>query len=164
MENEKLELTLQNAIDLFKKSGIKIATAESCTAGWIGKTLTDPAGSSDWFDCGFITYSNSSKCKMLGVDKNSIVDCGAVSEVVAKEMAFGALKNSGADISVAVSGIAGPGGGSDDKPVGTVCFAWCKKGGDPFAKRVVFKGDRNEVRLQTVTYAIEGLMAVITRG
>lgn len=135
-----------------------VAVAESCTGGLIAKTLTDVPGSSRWFDRGFITYSDQSKIDMLGVTTTSLADYGAVSEAVALEMARGAIKHSGADISVAVTGIAGPGGGSDEKPVGLVWIAWSRTTGPSQVKRFDFAGDREQVRHQAAEAALKGIL------
>jgi len=135
-----------------------LATAESCTGGWIAQQLTAVAGSSEWFDCGFVTYSNDSKQQMLGVSENSLIKYGAVSSNVVAEMAEGVLNHSQATMSVATSGIAGPGGGSDDKPVGTVWFAWAQKGELTRSEKKSFSGDRESVRKQAVKYALQGIL------
>ncbi len=139
------------------ENNLSIVTAESCTGGWIAKSCTDVAGSSAWFDRGFVTYSNASKQDMLGVSEISLQQFGAVSEQVAKEMAQGALKNSQADIAVAVTGIAGPDGGSEEKPVGTVWIACaCKK--TIRAHNFLFESQREQIRYQTVIEAITGII------
>lgn len=135
-----------------------LATAESCTGGGIGYELTAIAGSSHWFDRGFITYSNEAKQESLGVSSQILEQFGAVSEECAAAMAEGALEHSRADIAVSVTGIAGPGGGSSDKPVGTVCFAWSLRKQAPRTARVVFEGDRQSVRKQTILMALQGLL------
>ena len=135
-----------------------LATAESCTGGWIAQQLTAVAGSSEWFDCGFVTYSNDSKQQMLGVSESSLIKYGAVSSNVVVEMAEGVLNHSQATMSVATSGIAGPGGGSDDKPVGTVWFAWAQKGELTRSEKKCFSGDRESVRKQAVKYALQGIL------
>src|SRR5215831_857510 len=112
-----------------RRRGLMLATAESCTGGWIAQAVTSVAGSSDWFERGFVTYSNEAKKEMLGVRAATLSRHGAVSEEAAREMASGALKRSGAHVAIAVTGIAGPGGGTREKPVGTVCFAWATKKG-----------------------------------
>lgn len=134
-----------------------MVTAESCTGGWIAQQLTDLPGSSKWFDRGFVTYSNISKTEMLGVSEQTIEVQGAVSEQTAREMAQGALLNSHASWSLSVSGIAGPAGGSDDKPVGTVWFAWASKAGYLRSEVCHFEGDRLAIRRQAVMYALVGL-------
>lgn len=138
-----------------------LATAESCTGGWIAKTVTDIAGSSHVFDRGFVTYTNQSKQDMLGVSAQTLADHGAVSEETVREMAEGAIDHSMANTSLAVSGIAGPGGGSNEKPVGTVCFAWSGEGFDTVTQKVVLEGDREQVRSQAVVIALKGLLNVI---
>ncbi len=130
------------------------ATAESCTGGWIAKVMTDVPGSSHWFDRGFVTYSNPAKTDLLGVDADLILREGAVSEPVVRAMAEGALARSLAAMSVAVSGIAGPGGGTPDKPLGTVWFAWAQRDGSLRSERRRFPGDRAAVRSQAVAHAM----------
>ncbi len=144
--------------------GERLATAESCTGGLIAGCCTDLAGSSNWFERGFVTYSNEAKTELLGVRAIVIEVHGAVSEPVANAMASGALQHSYADWSVAVTGIAGPGGGSADKPVGTVWIAWCNANGAAQAERFLFAGDRAAVRAQTVARALEGLIQRINAG
>ncbi len=134
-----------------------LVTAESCTGGWIAKTVTDIAGSSDWFDCGMAAYSYEAKQALLGVRPQTLETHGAVSRETAIEMVSGALVNSGASVAVAVTGIAGPGGGSADKPVGTVWIAWKRRGGYASAELFQFDGDREAVRRQTVAAALRGL-------
>ncbi len=137
-----------------------VATAESCTGGWIAKSLTDIAGSSACFGYGIVSYSNAAKESLLGVTPDTIAGRGAVSEETVIEMAEGALRLSGADLSVAVSGIAGPDGGTDDKPVGTVWFAFSVREGsgvETAARVERFDGDRDAVRRQTVEFALSGL-------
>ena len=137
--------------------GLKVSTAESCTGGWVSMEITAVAGSSDWFDRGFVTYSNEAKRELLGVDAATLERHGAVSEPVAREMAEGAVRRSGADMAVSITGIAGPGGGTPSKPVGTVCFAWAGKEGTR-AATMRFDGDRESVRRQAVAAALEGLL------
>jgi nicotinamide-nucleotide amidase len=139
----------------------KVCTAESCTGGLIAKTFTDLAGSSDWFERGFVTYSNAAKNQMLAVPASLIEDYGAVSEAVATAMASGALRHSEADYSIAVTGVAGPGGGSDDKPVGTVWIA-VASAGQMVAKRYQFDGDRQAVRAATLHSALELLLDLVS--
>ena len=135
----------------------RLVTAESCTGGWIAKTVTDIAGSSDWFDCGLAAYSYEAKQALLGVRAQTLETQGAVSRETVIEMVSGALVNSGASVAVAVTGIAGPGGGTEDKPVGTVWIAWKRRGGYPNAELFHFDGDREAVRRQTVAAALRGL-------
>jgi nicotinamide-nucleotide amidase len=137
-----------------------MATAESCTGGWIAKALTDVPGSSGCFGYGIVSYSNGAKESILGVRNRTLVEHGAVSEPVVREMAEGTLRLSGADISVAVSGVAGPDGGSDDKPIGTVWFAWSMRGPkgiktDTDLQR--FEGNRESIRMQTVLHGLKGV-------
>ena len=146
----------ERLVNTLKSSGTTLATAESCTGGWIAKVLTDIAGSSAVFGYGIVSYSNDAKASMLDVSQATLDEHGAVSEAVVMEMAEGVRRLAGSDIGVAVSGIAGPDGGSDDKPVGTVWFAWSSRGGVDTALQV-FDGDRDEVRSQTVAYAIQGV-------
>lgn len=134
-----------------------LVTAESCTGGWIAKVVTDIAGSSEWFDCGMAVYSYEAKQAMLGVNPHTLEQFGAVSRETAIEMVSGALVHSGASIAVAVTGIAGPGGGSADKPVGTVWIAWKRRGGYADAQVFHFDGDREAVRRQTVAGALRGV-------
>jgi len=135
------------------QKNLSLVSAESCTGGLLAKQITDLSGSSAIFDRGFITYSNNSKQEMLGVQKNTIDGFGAVSEAVVKEMANGALKYSNADISVAISGVAGPDGGTKEKPVGMVCFGFQRKGKEPQSSTKIFVGNRDEVRKLAVDYA-----------
>ena len=142
---------------LLSRHSLKLATAESCTGGWISMLVTSVAGSSDWFDRGFVTYSNAAKQDMLGVQAETIEIHGAVSEQIAQKMALGAIENSQADVAVSVTGIAGPGGGSENKPVGTVCFGWAVNDDCATATRH-FKGDRTDIREQSAEYALQGLL------
>jgi len=144
-----------------KKRGIDIVTAESCTGGGVATAMTRISGSAKWFERGFVTYTNVAKKEMLGVRQDTLRKYGAVSEEVAVEMARGALKHSHADVSVAVTGIAGPTGGVPGKPVGTVHFAWAVRGGAVQARRFRFDGNRVEVRLQSVHVAIQGLIDLL---
>lgn len=139
----------------------RLVTAESCTGGWISKTVTDIDGSSSWFECGMTAYSYEAKQALLGVRPETLETHGAVSRETVIEMVSGALVNSGASIAVAVTGIAGPGGGSEDKPVGTVWIGWKRRGGYAKAEVFVFQGDRDAVRRQTVAAALEGLGALV---
>lgn len=142
---------------------LTVVTAESCTGGWIAKLLTDTAGSSAWFDCGIVAYSYEAKQALLGVRPQTLEAEGAVSRDTAIEMVSGALVHSGASVAVAVTGIAGPGGGTADKPVGSVWIAWKRRGGYPAARLFRFDGDRDAVRRQTAAAALDGLLA-IARG
>ena len=142
-----------------KSRGWKLATAESCTGGWIAKCCTDLAGSSAWFERGFVTYSNPAKIELLGVDPAVLTDKdrGAVSRETALQMARGACHRAAVDVALAVTGVAGPDGGTDDKPVGTVWLAW-SLGSNAQAELKQFSGDRDAVRRQTVTHALQGLL------
>ena len=138
-----------------------LVTAEICTGGWIAKCLTDIAGSSDWFDSGMVVYSYEAKQALLGVRPQTLEQHGAVSRETVIEMVSGALVNSGAIVAVAVTGIAGPGGGSADKPVGTVWIAWKRRGGYARAQAFHFDGDREAVRRQTVDRALAGVAELL---
>lgn len=152
---DALSLALGSAL---QARGWMLVTAESCTGGGIAEAVTATAGSSGWFDRGFVTYSNAAKIEMLGVSAATLDHCGAVSEATVLEMARGALARSRAQVAVAVSGIAGPGGGSRDKPVGQVCLAWALADQPALATTRHFSGDRAAIRLQTVIAALQGLI------
>ena len=139
--------------------GALLVTAESCTGGWAAQAVTDIAGSSAWFERGFVTYSNEAKMELLGVRRETLERHGAVSEETAREMALGALAHSRGTLALAVTGVAGPGGGSADKPVGTVCFAWARRGGAARSETRRFAGDREAVRRQSVEHALRGALA-----
>ena len=141
--------------------GWRMATAESCTGGWIAQAMTATAGSSDWFECGLVTYSNAAKVSLLGVDAMTLERHGAVSVETAGEMAAGALKVSDVDVTVAVTGVAGPGGGSPQKPVGTVCFGFAVNGRATVTERLEFAGDRRAVRAHTVAHALQRLLEML---
>jgi len=145
--------------DALRARKLMMAAAESCTGGWIGQVITMVPGSSKWFDRGFVTYTNEAKQDMLGVRAETLREFGAVSEPTVREMVAGALAGSRAQVAVAVSGIAGPDGGSRQKPVGTVLLAWGERGGGISAQAVHFQGDRDAVRRQAVIAALEGLLA-----
>lgn len=140
------------------KQGFRLALAESCTGGWVAQCMTAVPGSSACFDRGFVTYSNEAKQEMLGVGGETLRQHGAVSEETAKEMALGALAYSTADISASITGIAGPDGGSEQKPVGTVCFGWAHRDGRIVTRTHHFSGDREAVRRQSVKTALTGLL------
>ncbi|MBL0919512.1 MAG: CinA family protein [Hydrogenophaga sp.] len=140
-----------------REHGWMMATAESCTGGLIAGACTELSGSSDWFERGFVSYSNLAKTELLGVSAELITTHGAVSEPVARAMATGAVERSGAGCAVAVTGVAGPTGGTPEKPVGTVWFAWCTPAG-VFTERQCFNGDRAAVRRATVAHALGGLL------
>jgi len=144
-----------------KQAGRSLATAESCTGGWVGQVLTAVPGSSLWYERGFISYSNMSKREMLGVKTGILTRFGAVSEQTARAMAEGALVHSHADLAVAITGIAGPSGGTPEKPVGTVCFAWAARKQPTRSRTERFGGDREMVRRQAVKAALEGIRTTL---
>ena len=152
---------LRSLADALNAKGWMLTTAESCTGGWIAKLCTDLAGSSAWFERGFVTYSNEAKQDMLGVRAETLAQYGAVSEAVTAEMAAGAVLHSRAQVAVSVSGIAGPGGGTASKPVGTVCFGWALQGGKVRTATHRFEGDREAVRRQSVEYALNGVLHLL---
>lgn len=154
----ELGVLAQQLADVLVAKRLLVSTAESCTGGWIAKTLTDIAGSSAWFDCGMVAYSYEAKQAMLGVRPQTLEKEGAVSRETVIEMVSGALVHSAASMAVAVTGIAGPGGGTADKPVGTVWIGWKRRGGYPAAQVFHFAGDREAVRRQTIAAALRGLM------
>ena len=147
--------------EALKAQGLMLATAESCTGGWIAQACTAVPGSSGWFERGFVTYTYISKREMLGVSQETLGSCGAVSEQTVREMVAGALANSHAQVAVAVSGTAGPAGGTPQKPVGTVCFAWAVKNGEPRSALRHFSGDREAIRRKAVRHALEGILALL---
>jgi nicotinamide-nucleotide amidase len=146
-----------------KAAGAKLVTAESCTGGWAAQMVTSVAGSSEWFERGFVTYSNEAKQELLGVRAETLRNHGAVSEETAREMAQGALRNSRGTVAVSVTGVAGPGGGTPQKPVGMVCFAWATARSVHSETRR-FAGDRESVRRQSVIHALEGVLRQIEGG
>ena len=154
----RLEALAARLGTLLSSEQLKLVTAESCTGGWVAQCLTAIAGSSAWFDRGFVTYSNEAKQEMLGVPPDMLAEHGAVSQPVAVAMAEGALRNSRADWAVAITGIAGPTGGSPQKPVGTVCFAWGGRDGRIVTSTRHFPGSREDVRAQSVEHALSGLI------
>jgi nicotinamide-nucleotide amidase len=156
MDYELFELSQQLGQLLASQKKI-ITTAESCTGGWIAQVITEVAGSSAWYDRGFITYSNESKIKMLGVKHTTLDTYGAVSSQTVAEMADGALINSNADCAIAVTGIAGPTGGTDEKPVGTVYIAWAYKNQDIKIIQTRLTGNRNDIRREVVKIALKGI-------
>ena len=141
--------------------GFKLVTAESCTGGWLGQAVTAVAGSSAWYERGFITYSNLSKCEMLGVQQATLDQLGAVSAQTAQEMVMGALNRSHAQIGVSITGIAGPDGGTVLKPVGMICFAWAVKDGPVRQETQFFKGDRDTIRQLSVATALQGILRLL---
>ncbi len=160
-DDSALAILVGEVATLLCERQLMLVTAESCTGGWIAKCCTDLPGSSHWFERGFVTYTNEAKAEELGVLAETIKAYGAVSEATAEEMAAGALRQSRAQVSVSVSGIAGPGGGRPDKPVGTVCFGWAVAGKAPVTRRVHILGDREQVRRQAVAEALRGVIDVV---
>ncbi|MEM7026833.1 MAG: CinA family protein [Pseudomonadota bacterium] len=154
-------------IDVLEKGlisqSLKLVTAESCTGGGLAELLTQRAGASAWFERGFVTYSNEAKQELLNVQHDTLLQYGAVSEATAAEMVRGAVDNSHAQLGVSITGIAGPDGGSEEKPVGTVCLGWGDISGEVKTTRVVFSGDRNQIRLQACQIAIQGLIESINK-
>ena len=144
-----------------QRRGVRVATAESCTGGGVAEAITRIAGSSAWFDRGFVTYSNEAKQQLLDVPRETIAAYGAVSEQAARDMAAGALAHSAADASVAITGVAGPSGGSVEKPVGLVWLAWAARGADVQTRRFRFRGGRASVRRQSVAVALQGLLDLL---
>ena len=156
-DQHELEVLAEQLGMLLLEKQLKLATAESCTGGWVAQCLTAIAGSSAWFDRGFVTYSNQAKQEMLGVAEETLMAHGAVSQPVAVSMAQGALRNSHADWAVAITGVAGPAGGSAEKPVGTVCFAWASQK-EVITETQHFQGNRHAIRAQSVAYALTELL------
>jgi nicotinamide-nucleotide amidase len=155
-----LELAAQVGAEL-KAHGLMLVTAESCTGGGVAQAITDVAGSSAWFERGFVTYSNHSKQEMLGVNIVTLEQYGAVSEVTVREMVAGALRNSDAQVVLAVSGVAGPDGGTVEKPVGTVWFAWAMQDGMTREARHHFSGSRADIRMEAVNVALQGVLDLL---
>lgn len=150
------EKAANDVLEACRVNGLKVVTAESCTGGMVAAALTDIAGSSDVFERGFVTYSNEAKQELLGVSGQTLAEHGAVSEETAREMAQGALENSRADLAVSITGIAGPGGGSSDKPVGLVCYALARRGGEALSRQQLFPDEgRAAIRQAATLYALE---------
>ena len=160
-EDEELCKLVKNVASVLSSVEMDLVTAESCTGGWVAKVLTDVPGSSIYFDRGFVAYSNKSKHEILGVKEETLLLHGAVSREIVKEMAVGALEASTASISLAVSGIAGPTGGTENKPVGTVCFSWMIRGDVPVAETMYFEGERDDIRRQAVIHSLKGVIKQI---
>lgn len=158
----ELRVLAEQVAQSVQQQRMMMVTAESCTGGWIAKTLTDLPGSSGWFDAGVVTYSYEAKEALLGVNPATLQRTGAVSEETALEMVSGALARFGAGVAVAVTGIAGPSGGTPDKPVGTVWVGWKRRGGYARAQLFHFDGDREAVRRQTVAAALRGVLQTLT--
>jgi len=158
----QLEQRARAVAELLLARGQSMVTAESCTGGWIAKVLTDVPGSSHWFECGVVAYSYEAKEALLGVRPQTLERTGAVSQETAIEMVSGALARYGATVAVAVTGVAGPSGGTPDKPVGTVWIGWKRRGGYAHAELFHFDGDRDAVRRQTVAAALDGVRRILT--
>jgi nicotinamide-nucleotide amidase len=157
-ELETLAIEVGEAL---RRGRLMLAVAESCTGGWAAQAITSVAGSSAWFDRGFVTYTNISKHELLGVPAETLKRYGAVSEQTARAMAEGALRGSHADVALAITGIAGPGGGSPEKPVGMVCLAWTGRGRATVVRTEHFSGDRAAIRRQAVRRALAGIIAFV---
>ncbi|WP_417515152.1 nicotinamide-nucleotide amidase [Marinobacter sp.] len=162
--DHELEQAGEKLAEQLIAAGITVVTAESCTGGWVAKVLTDKAGSSAYVVGGLVTYSNDAKQQLLGVTDVSLNNHGAVSEPVVREMVAGALATTGANVAVAISGIAGPGGGSEEKPVGTVWFAWGSSAENTEAVVRHFSGDRDQVRRQAVLFALQGVSGLLKQA
>ena len=160
--DEELDALGRSIAAVLTAHGMSIVTAESCTGGWIAKVLTDIAGSSNWFECGVVAYSYEAKEALLGVQAQTLERTGAVSQETVVEMVSGALARFGATVAVAVTGIAGPGGATPGKPVGTVWIGWKRRGGYAKAELFHFPGDREAVRRQTVAAALDGVRRILT--
>ena len=158
MAADSLETLAARVGECLKLKGLMLATAESCTGGWVAQAVTSVSGSSDWFDRGFVTYSNDAKRDMLGVSAETLAARGAVSEETAREMAAGALGRSRASAALAITGVAGPTGGTPDKPVGMVCFAWALRGRAVESETRRSERDREAVRRQYVQHSLQGLL------
>ena len=157
----ELEALSRRVGERLKAEGAVLVTAESCTGGWVAEVVTSIAGSSDWFDRGFVVYSNAAKRELLGVREETLARYGAVSEETAREMARGALERGGGSCALAVTGIAGPGGGSPGKPVGMVCFAWACAWGASRSETCHFQGNRQSVRRQSVVHSLQGVLKAL---
>ncbi|KAF3999886.1 CinA family protein [Glaciimonas immobilis] len=157
VENDQLVDLATQVGRALQSKGLLLATAESCTGGGVSQAITDIAGSSEWFDCGFVTYSNASKTELLDISEALLAQHGAVSEEIAAAMAESALANSGAHVALSTTGIAGPGGAVPGKPVGTICFGWAQ-GHQTYTERLVFHGNRRAIREQTIAHSLQGLL------
>ncbi len=161
VSNEELQQLAAELGDKLRARGWMLATAESCTGGWVGQLLTALPGSSQWYERGFITYANAAKIEMLGVPTETLDQYGAVSEETASAMAAGALAHSHAQATLAISGIAGPGGGTPQKPVGLVCYGWALEDGTLMSSTCRLDGDREEIRSRAVAAALRGLIDLL---
>lgn len=160
--NVDLDRTVERLASSLLARQWRLCTVESCTGGWVAQVLTDLAGSSSWFECGWVTYSNDAKIRDVGVKSTTLSEFGAVSEAVALEMAFGAIAVSSGRVSLSITGVAGPTGGSDEKPVGTVCFGWVIDG-EGISETMQFDGDRRQIREQSVHYVLHRLLLHINK-
>ena len=164
MNQEKLETISSELGELLKLKDLSFTCAESCTGGWVGHALTSIPGSSEWFGSSFVTYSYEAKTQILGVSSEDLDNFGAVSEEIVDQMVCGALQKSGANVGVAISGIAGPAGATDTKPVGTVCFAWKMDDQDVITSTEYFAGERNEIRYSSVERALMGTIELVKKN
>lgn len=162
MDDGSLLEAVKVLADRSRAQGLRVTVAESCTGGWLAKCCTDLPGSSDWFECGWVTYSNEAKSKSLGVGPELIRQEGAVSRVVVEAMAAGALERAQCDLACAISGVAGPSGGTEHAPVGCVWFAFLRAGGEVCSERRDFSGDRDAVRRESVLHALRRLAEQIS--
>ena len=162
VDDRQLHVLAESLASVFTECGASLVAAESCTGGWIAKVLTDIPGSSAWFECSVVAYSYEAKESLLGVQPQTLERTGAVSQETALEMVSGALARYGASVAVAVTGVAGPGGGTPDKPVGTVWIGWKRRGGYAQTQLYHFSGDREAVRRQTVAAALRGIQKILT--
>lgn len=158
----ELQMLAEKLGEVLTRRGLQLAVAESCTGGWVAQVMTSVAGSSRWFERGYVTYSNAAKMEMLGVQASTLGKHGAVSEATVREMAEGALTHSHAQVAVAITGIAGPGGGSLEKPVGSVWLAWSRQDRPTQARLAHFLGNRDAVRRQAVETALRGVMDLLS--
>lgn len=161
IDDHKLDKLAKELGEILVQRGFMLASAESCTGGWVGQAVTSVPGSSKWYERGFITYSNNSKSEMLGVSLFSLEKFGAVSEQIAAEMAAGAISSSRAQVSIAVTGIAGPGGATEGKPVGKICHSWAIKDGLARTSVCFLEGDRESIRIQAVAIALQGTIDLL---
>ena len=164
LNQEKLERISSELGELLKSKDYTFTCAESCTGGWVGHAMTSIPGSSEWFGSSFVTYSYEAKTQILGVSSEDLDNFGAVSEEIVEQMVSGALHKSGANVGVAISGIAGPAGATDTKPVGTVCFAWKMDGQDVITSTEYFAGERNEIRYSSVERALMGTIELVKKN
>jgi nicotinamide-nucleotide amidase len=159
-KNDLHEVTQELASVLIKNNWC-LSTAESCTGGMVAASITELAGSSEWFERGYVTYSNQAKSQDIDVSQNLIEQHGAVSDQVARAMALGAKQNSGSDIALSITGIAGPTGGSPEKPIGTVCFAWALANDQMISETKYFEGDRQKIRQQACDFSLRKLLSLV---